>query len=52
VRRMAVAGYERGEVVETLAASRAVRRLRAGGEAEYAERVAAYAFAEVRRRPR
>ena len=52
VRRMAVAGYERGEVVETLAASRAVRRLRAGGEAEYAERVAAYAFAELRRRPR
>ena len=51
-RRMAVAGYERAEVVETLAASRAVRRLNAGREAEYAERVAAYAFAEKRRRPR
>ena len=51
-RRMAVAGYERAEVVETLAASRAVRRLRAGHEAEYAERVAAYAFGEARRRPR
>ena len=52
VRRMAVAGYERGEVVETLAASRAVRRLKAGHEAEYAERVAAYAFGAARRRPR
>ena len=51
-RRMAVAGYERAEVVETLAASRTVRRLKAGHEAEYAERVAAYAFAEARRRPR
>ena len=51
-RRMAVAGYERGEVVETLTASRAVRRLRAGHEAEYAERVAAYAFGAARRRPR
>ena len=51
-RRMAVAGYERADVVETLAASRAVRRLRAGGEAEYAERVAAYAFGAARRRPR
>ena len=51
-RRMAVAGYERGEVVETLAASRTVRRLRAGHEAEYAERVAAYAFGAARRRPR
>ena len=51
-RRMAVAGYERGEVVETLAASRSVRRLRAGHEAEYAERVAAYAFGASRRRPR
>ena len=49
---MAVAGYERAEVVETLAASRSVRRLKAGAEAEYAERVAAYAFAEARRRPR
>ena len=52
VRRMAVAGYERGEVVETLAASRSVRRLKTGGEAEYAERVAAYAFGAARRRPR
>ena len=51
-RRMAIAGYERGEVVETLAASRTVRRLRAGGEAAYAERVAAYAFGAARRRPR
>ena len=51
-RRMAVAGYERAEVVETLAASRSVRRLKAGHEAEYAERVAAYAFAAARRRPR
>ena len=51
-RRMAVAGYERGEVVEALAASRSVRRLRAGGEAEYAERVAAFAFGAARRRPR
>ena len=51
-RRMAVAGYERAEVVETLAASRSVRRLKAGGEAEYAERVAAYAFGAARRRPR
>ena len=51
-RRMAVAGYERAEVVETLAASRSVRKLRAGGEAEYAERVAAYAFGAKRRRPR
>ena len=49
---MAVAGYERAEVVETLAASRGVRRLKAGHEAEYAERVAAYAFAAARRRPR
>ena len=52
VRRMAVAGYERAEVVETLAASRTVRRLKAGHEAEYAERVAAYAFGAARRRPR
>ena len=51
-RRMAVAGYERAEVVETLAASRSVRRLKAGHEAEYAERVAAYAFGAARRRPR
>ena len=51
-RRMAVAGYALPEVVETLAASRAVRRLDAGREAQYAERVAAYAFAEARRRPR
>ena len=51
-RQMAVAGYERAEVVETLAASRGVRRLKAGHEAEYAERIAAYAFAEARRRPR
>ena len=51
-RQMAVAGYERAEVVETLAASRGVRRLKAGHEAEYAERVAAYAFAALRRRPR
>ena len=51
-RQMAVAGYERTEVVETLAASRSVRRLKAGHEAEYAERVAAYAFAAARRRPR
>ena len=51
-RRMAVAGYERAEVVEALAASRSVRRLRAGGEAAYAERVAAYAFGAARRRPR
>ena len=51
-RRMAVAGYERAEVVETLAASRSVRRLRAGHEAEYAERVADYAFGAARRRPR
>ena len=50
--RMAVAGYERTVVAETLAASRAVRRLKAGGEAEYAERVAAYAFGAARRRPR
>ena len=49
---MAVAGYERGEVVETLAASRSVRRLKTGGEAAYAERVAAYAFGTARRRPR
>ena len=51
-RRMAVAGYERAEVVETLAASRSVRRLRPSGEAEYAERVADYAFGALRRRPR
>ena len=51
-RRMAVAGYERAEVVETLAASRSVRRLRPGGEAQYAERVAAYAFGAARRTPR
>ena len=51
-RRMVVAGYERAEVVETLAASRSVRRLKAGAEAAYAERVAAYAFAAARRRPR
>ena len=50
--RMALAGYTLPEVVETLAASRAVRRLKAGGEAEYAERVAAYAFGAARRRPR
>ena len=50
--RMAVAGYALPEVVETLAASRTVRRLQAGGEAEYAERVAAYAFGAARRRPR
>ena len=49
---MALAGYALPEVVETLAASRAVRRLKAGGEAEYAERVAAYAFGAARRRPR
>ena len=51
-RRMAVAGYERAEVVETLAASRSVRRLKAGREAQYAERVAAYAFGAARRTPR
>ena len=51
-RRMAVAGYEQAEVVETLAASRSVRRLKAGHEAQYAERVAAYAFGAARRRPR
>ena len=51
-RRMAVAGYALPEVVETLTASRAVRRLRAGHEAEYAERLAAYAFGAARRRPR
>ena len=51
-RRMALAGYALPEVVETLAASRAVRRLEAGREAEYAERVAAYAFGAARRRPR
>ena len=51
-RRMAVAGYERAEVVETLAASRNVRRLKAGHEAQYAERVAAYAFGAARRTPR
>ena len=51
-RRMAVAGYERAEVVETFAASRSVRRLKAGGEAAYAERVAAYAFGAARRTPR
>ena len=51
-RRMAVAGYERAEVVETLAGSRSVRRLKAGGEAQYAERVAAYAFGAARRTPR
>ena len=51
-RRMAVAGYERAEVVETLAGSRSVRRLKAGGEAAYAERVAAYAFGAKRRTPR
>ena len=51
-RRMAVAGYALPEVVETLAASRTVRRLKAGHEAEYAERVAAYAFGAARRRPR
>ena len=51
-RRMAVAGYERAEVVETLAGSRSVRRLKAGGEARYAERVAAYAFGAARRTPR
>ena len=50
--RMALAGYTLPEVVETLAASRAVRRLKAGGEAEYAEQVAAYAFGAARRRPR
>ena len=51
-RRMAVAGYERAEVVETFAASRAVRRLKSGAEAAYAERVAAYAFGAKRRTPR
>ena len=51
-RRMAVAGYERAEVVETLAAACSVRRLKVGREAEYAERVAAYAFGAKRRRPR
>ena len=51
-RRMAVAGYERAEVVETFAASRSVRRLKAGGEAQYAERVATYAFGAARRTPR
>ena len=51
-RRMAVAGYERAEVVETLAGSRSVRRLKAGGEAKYAERVATYAFGAARRTPR
>ena len=51
-RRMAVAGYERAEVVETLAASRSVRRLRPSHEAKYAERVAAYAFGALRRWPR
>ena len=51
-RRMAVAGYERAEVVETFAASRSVRRWKAGHEAAYAERVAAYAFGAKRRTPR
>ena len=51
-RRMALAGYTRPEVVETLAASRSVRRWKPGGEAAYAERVAAYAFGAARRRPR
>ena len=51
-RRMAVAGYERAEVVETLAAARSVRRLRPSREAEYAERVADYAFGAARRAPR
>ena len=51
-RRMAVAGYERAEVVETFAASRSVRRWKAGHEAQYAERVAAYAFGAARRTPR
>ena len=49
---MAVAGYERAEVVETFARSRSVRRLKAGGEAAYAERVATYAFGAARRTPR
>ena len=51
-RRMAVAGYERAEVVETFTRSRSVRRWKAGGEAKYAERVAAYAFGAKRRTPR
>ena len=51
-RRMVVAGYERAEVVETLAGSRSVRKLRAGDEARYAERAAAHAFGAARRRPR
>ena len=51
-RRMALAGYTRPEVVVTLAASRSVRRCNAGGEAAYAERIAAYAFGAARRRPR
>ncbi len=51
-RRMARAGYAREEVAAALAACPAVRGRQGGRAADYAERVAAWAFGAVRRRPR
>ena len=51
-RRMAFAGYGRDEVAAALAASRKVRRRKPEHTAEYAERMAAWAFGASVRRPR
>lgn len=51
-RHMALAGYRREEVTAALAASPRVRRRKPGHAAEYAERMAAWAFGAPVRRPR
>ena len=51
-RRMAMAGYTRAEVAAALAACPDVRRGKGGRAGEYADRTAAWAFGEARRRAR
>ena len=51
-RRMAVAGFGRDEVTEALAASPRVKRRKPDHAAQYAERMAAWAFGAAVRRPR
>ena len=51
-RRMALAGYPRAEVAAALASCPELRRRKGGAAADWARRTAAWAFGEVRRRPR
>ena len=51
-RRMALAGYPQTEVAAVLASYPELRRRKGGVAADWARRTAAWAFGEVRRRPR